>query len=141
MATKDSTLYTNVYVNKYPADARDGQARVVYLPFEHTIVTEVSGDDVRLLVLPANCEVIGFGFQTDGVGGTGTTLIIGDSGDTNRFMLAIDVDTELTVIPMMPFTGFRFRPTADTIVLGTWGIDNPVAANIFKGYFLIAPGA
>jgi len=140
--TRDSVRFASKHTNTELRDARDGGGRLVPIPFEHTVVAgEVSTDIVNLAVLPANCEVISMEFQTDGVGGTGTTIIIGDSGDDNRFMLALDVDTELTVVPLMPFTGWRFRPTADTTIIATWGVSNPVAANIFRGYFLIVPGA
>jgi len=139
--TRDSTLYTNVYVDANVADARDGQGRAVPLPFEHTVVTEVSTDIVNLITLPANCEVVGFDFNTDGVGGTGTTITIGDAGDVDRFMLALDVDTAETPVSSLPFAGMRFRPAADTIVFATWGVDDPVAGNIIRGVFWIVPGA
>lgn len=140
MATKDSTLYTNLDVNKFPPDARDRGGRVVPIPFEHTVVTEVSGDDVRMCVLPNGCEVVGFEAITDGVAGTNTTVEFGDSGDVNRFMIAVDFDTA-EARGTLAFAGMRFRPTADTIVIMTWGASNPVAGNIVKGRFLIVPGS
>ncbi len=141
MANRHSTLYLNTHVNFYQRDARDVRGRIHSIPFEHTVVSgEVSTDTVNLCVLPANCEVENMFFQTDGVGGTNTTGEIGDSGDANRFMLALDINTELTVVPLMPFTGWRFRPTSDTIVVLTWGASNPVAGNIVRGYFIVVPG-
>lgn len=150
MAVRDSTLYANLHTNKYLGDARDLGGRVVPIPFEHTVVAgELGGasagvsDEVRLCVLPANCEVVGFEEIHEALGasaGSGVTMQIGDSGDVDRYKVSQDADTA-GGIGTLPFTAMRYRPTADTIVLLQWGGGNPVVGKIVKGRFLIVPGA
>lgn len=156
MAVRDSTLYTSVEVNKYVADARDKGGRVVPIPFEHTVVSgELGGaslgvsDEVRLCVLPANCEVVGFEMAYEAMsasGGPGVTIEVGDSGDINRFYITgsstAGTDEDLASgIGTVAFAGLRYRPTTDTIVLLQWGVANPDVGQIVKGIFWIIPGA
>lgn len=150
MAVRNSTLYTNLEVNKYLGDARDRGGRVVPIPFQHTVVSgELGGasvgvsDEVNLCVLPANCEVVGFEEQHEAMGasaGTGVTMRVGDSGAVARYMVSVDADLA-GGIGTLPFAGLRYRPTSDTIVLLQWGGANPVVGKIIKGTFFIVPGA
>jgi hypothetical protein len=148
--TRDSTLYTKLHVNKYLGDARDRGGRVVPIPFEHTVVTGETGgasagvqDLVNLCVLPANCMVVGFVLVREALGasaGAGVNLRIGDSGDDDRYMAITDSDAA-GAIESLAFTGQNYKPTADAVVQGKWSTANPVVGKIFRGTFLVVPGA
>jgi len=155
MAVRDSTQYTNVEVDANVADARDKGGRAVPVPFTHTVVSGGLGgasagvsDEVRLCVLPANCEVVGLEMAHNGVGGSaaaGATFDLGDSGDPNRYYATGDnpegIDEDIAgSIGKLAFAGMRFRPTTDTIVLLQWGVANPTVGQIVKGVFWIVPG-
>ena len=156
--TRSSTLYTNTYVNKYITDARDRGGRIVPIPFDHTVVSGETGgasagvqDKVNLCVLPANCEVIGLEFSSNDLwasAGANGTLELGDSGDSDRYMVATELYTALASPsgaeikqPSLAFAGMRYRPTVDTVVQATYKTANPVVGKRFKGAFLIVPGA
>lgn len=155
MAVRDSTLYTSVEVNAYVADARDKGGRVVPIPFKHTVVSgELGGgsagvsDEVRLCVLPANCEVVGLEVVFEALGlsaAAGLTMEIGDSGDTNRYYVTganpEGADEDIAGgLGTLAFAGMGYRPTTDTIVLLQWGGADPVVGKIVKGRFFIVPG-
>jgi len=149
-AVRDSTLYGNVHTNAYVVDARDNGGRVVPVPFSHTVVSgELGGasaglsDEVNLCVLPANCEVLSMFVSHEAMGATttaGVTIDSGDSGEPNRYCANSDADLANNNGFIMLFTGLRYRPTVDTIVLLQWGGANPVVGKIIKGFFLIVPG-
>lgn len=141
MASRDSTLYTKLDVNKYLGDARDRGGRAVPVPFEHTVVAggEAIADTVNLCVLPANCEVVGLDCITDGLG-TSVTLKIGDSGDTDRYMMATAF-ASAEDSGKLAFSGMRYRPTAAATVFGTYAGGAATAAKIFRGVIWIVPGA
>jgi len=157
MAVRNSTQYADINVNAPQiATARQEGGRVVPVTFTHTVVSgELGGasvgvsDEVRLCVLPANCRVVGFEMVHDGVGasaGAGATIEIGDSADVNRFYISganpEGVDEDVAGgFGQLPFAGMNFEPTADTIVLLQWGIDNPVVGQVVKGVFWIIPGS
>ena len=150
--TRSSTLYTSRDVNKYIQDVRDFGGAVKWIKFKHTVVSGETGgasagvqDIVNLCVLPANCEVVGLKFVSDNVwasAGTNGTLEIGDSGDTDRYMVATELYTAAgspitgdgKTVAQLAFAGMQYRPTADTIVIGTWKTANPVVGKIIKGY-------
>ena len=156
--TRDSTLYSNVYVNKYITDARDRGGRDVEIPFSHTVVSGETGgasagvqDKVNLCVLPANCMVVGLEFSANNVwasAGTNGTIQIGDSGDDDRYLIATELYTA-AASPLgtdlkhlgLAFAGQNYRPTADTVVQAIYKTANPVVGKIFKGSFRIIPGA
>ena len=150
MAVRDSTLYGKLHTNKYIGDARDRGGRAVPIPFEHTVVSgELGGasaglsDEVRLCVLPANCEVVGFEAIWEAMsisGGLNLTIEIGDASDINRFMASTDADLA-GGIGTLAFAGMRYRPSADVIVLLQWGIADPVVGQVIKGTFWVVPGA
>ena len=150
VTNRNSTKYSNLHVNKYLADARDRDGRIVPIPFAHTVVSGETGgasagvrDTVNLCVLPANCEVVGFVMSREALGasaGSGVLLRIGDSGDDDRYMAETDVDAAGTVAGLV-FAGQGYRPTADTIVLAEWRTANPVVGKKFSGVFLVVPGA
>lgn len=139
MAIRDSVLYDSVYVKKYISDARDGGGRVVPLAFAHTVVTgEASGDDVNLVVLPANCEVVALDIITNGLGAT-VQLQVGDSGAVARYMVAT-VLAATENFGRLAFAGQRFRPTANTVAFARYSVAAPTVGTIFRGAFWIVPG-
>src|SRR3989304_4789262 len=114
---RDSVLYDKPHVKKYVGDARDRGGRAVPIPFEITILSPSNTNDTyNCCVLPANCRVVGLECTTDGVGGTNTTLALGDSGDNDRYMAATDFDT-LNTQGVLAGAGQGYKPTADTIVV------------------------
>lgn len=158
VTNRNSTLYTKLHVNKYLGDARDRGGRLVPIPFSHTVVSGETGgasagvrDTVNLCVLPANCMVVGLIFKSNALwasAGTNGTLQLGDSGDDNRYMEATELysaesplPTEGTVRFQLANAGLLYKPTADTIVLAEYRVANPVVGKIFKGCFLVVPGA
>ena len=138
MAVLNSTLYTNVYVNKYVTDARDKGGRAVPIPFQHTVATDTRADTTNLCVIPANCEVVGLDLSFDACGGT-CTLALGDAGVVNRYLVALSV-VSAGRANGLPTAGMRYRPTPDTIVFTTWAGSNPTAAAVIKGVFWVVPG-
>jgi hypothetical protein len=141
MPSRDSALYTKLYVNKYLGDAREAQGRVVPIMFEHAVVAggELIGDTVNLCVLPANCEVIDLQVITDGLVAS-ATVTIGDSGAAARYMASTSMATA-ELRGFLAAAGMRYRPSADTIVFATYAGGNPGAGKVLKGRFLIVPGA
>ena len=138
MAVLNSTLYTNVYVNKYVTDARDKGGRAVPIPFTHTVGADTTADTVNLCVIPANCDVVGLDVSNDACGGT-CTMALGDSGSATRFLVATSVVSAGRNNGLLT-AGMRYRPTADTLVFITWAASNPTAAAVIKGVIWVIPG-
>ena len=138
MAVLNSTLYTNVYVNKYITSAMDRGGRAVPIPFQHTVGADTTADTVNLCVIPANCEVVGLDMSNDACGGT-CTLALGDSGSASRFLAATSVAAAGKLSGLLS-AGMLYRPTLDTIVFGTWASTNPTAAAVIKGVLWVIPG-
>lgn len=148
--TRNSTLYSNLHVNKYPGEARETHGRVVPIYFKHTVVSGETGgasagvqDIVNLCVLPANYRVMDFHLVREALGvsaGAGVNLRIGDSGDDDRYMVATDSDAA-GVVHGLAVAGQNYTPTANTVVQGKWSTANPVVGKSFEGYFLCVPGA
>ncbi len=151
--TRDSALYTRVYVNKYLSDARDTAGREVTRFFEHTVISGETGgasagvqDHVNLCVIPANAIVKSMVLIAEALwasAGTNGTLEIGDIGDQDRYMTATELYTGAPGGPIategmkhggLAFSGQNYRPTADTIVYATYKAANPVVGKIFKGW-------
>ncbi len=153
--TRNSALYTSRDVSAYVQDSRDHGGQLRRIKFKHTVVSGETGgasanvqDQVRLCVLPANCEVVDFKFVSDNVwasAGVNGTAEVGDSGDTDRYMVATELYTAAgspitgdgKTVSQLAFAGAQYRPTADTIVLLTWKTANPVVGKIIKGHFLV----
>jgi hypothetical protein len=131
MAVLNSTLYTNVYVNKYLADARDKGGRRVDIPFQHTVGSDTTSDTVQLCVIPEGHEVVSLDVTFDACGGT-CTMALGDAGSATRYMAATSTVSAGKFNGLLT-AGMRFRPTADTIVFITWAGSNPTAAAVIKG--------
>jgi hypothetical protein len=128
------------------------------IPFSHTVVSGETGgasagaqDSVNLCVLPANCMVVGLAFVSDNLwasAGTNGTLQLGDSGDDDRYLVATELYTAAgspitgdgKQVNLLAFAGQNYRPSADTIVLATYKVANPVVGKIFKGCFFVIPG-
>ncbi len=155
--TRNSALYTRVYVNKYLSDARDRAARIVPIMFDHTVVSgETAGasagvqDHVNLCVIPAYAQVLDIRWSADAIwasAGVNGTLEIGDSGDQDRYVTATELYTATPGGPIatqgmlrqgLADTGQNYRTTADTIVYATYKVANPTVGKRFKGYFLVA---
>ena len=155
--TRNSTLYANLYVNLYLGDARNIRGRVQPFPFSHTVISGETGgasagvqDKVNLTVIPKGYEVIDLIFKSNALwasAGTNGTLQIGDSGDDDRYMTATELystesplPSEGTVRVGLAFAGQNYVTTADTIVVATYKVANPVVGKIYKGVLLCIPG-
>lgn len=157
--TRNSALYTRVYVNKYLSDSRDHAGRFLALPFNHTVVSgETAGasagvqDHVNLLVIPAFAMVFAIFWTADALWasvGVNGTLEIGDSGDQDRYVTATELYTATPGGPIstegmkrmgLADTGQNYRTTADTIVFATYKVANPVVGKVLKGVMLVIPG-
>ena len=156
--TRSSTLYTKLHVNKYPPAATDLGGRAYPIPFSHTVVSGETGgasagvqDKVNLCVIPKGAMVVGLEFVSNDVwasAGVNGTLELGDSGDTDRYLVATELYTALgspitgdgKQVNLLPYSGQNYTPTADTIVTATWKTANPVVGKIFKGCFWVIPG-
>lgn len=158
MATnRDSTVYSNIHVSKYIADARYIRGRAVPIVFSHTVVSGETGgasagvqDTVNLCVLKADVEVVGLDLWAENLwasAGVNGTLQIGDSGDDDRYMLATElytstgcpIATERTNNNLLAFSGALYRPTSDTIVVAKYKVANPTVGKSFKGIFWVIP--
>jgi hypothetical protein len=131
MAVLNSTLYTNVYVNKLLADARDKGGSHIDIPFTHTVLGDTTADTVQLCVIPSGWEVVSLDVAFDACGGT-CTASLGDAGSATRYMAATSTVTAGKFNGLLT-AGMRFRPTADTIVFITWAGSNPTASAVFEG--------
>jgi len=140
--TRDTTLYDNLHVKKFIADARDHVGRRIKMPIDVTIISASSASDVyRVGVLPANCEVVDLYVVTDGLGasaGSSVDVIIGDATDDDRYLIAADFDVT-GANGRLAITGMRFRPTADTIVLLKHDAVAVVGKKV-KGWIEYTPG-
>ena len=147
--TRDSTLYAKLHTNKYVGKSTDRLGRAVPIPFQHTVVSGETGgasagvwDIVNLCVIPANAMVVAIDLAANAIwasAGTNGTFEIGDSGDTDRYVTAVEsysavgpIATE-KVYAGLAFTGQNYIPTADAIVTLTWKAANPVVGKIVKG--------
>jgi hypothetical protein len=152
--TRNSALYTRVYVNKYLSDARDRAGKIIPIPFSHTVVSgETAGasagvqDHINLCVFPAFAMVVALFWKANAVwasAGTNGTFEIGDSGDQDRYLQATELysaesplPTEGTVRMGLAVAGQNYRTTAETIVFGTYKVANPVVGKIIQGCFLL----
>ena len=138
MANKNSTLYANLFVNKYVGDARDYGGRAVPLPFEHTVASDGSTDTVNLTVIPANAMVVGLEVANEALG-TSTTMALGDSGSSGRYLVATAVTSAGKNNGLLS-AGQNYRPSVDTILLLTWAAATPTNGAIVKGVLWIIPG-
>jgi hypothetical protein len=141
---RDTTLYDKLHVKKYVGDARDRGGRVVPIPFELTVVSPSTvADTYNMCVLPANCKVVGLECTSDGLGpsaGGGRTFALGDSGDADRYMVASDFDVA-NAQGTLANTGQGYKPSADTIVVGTIAGAAGVVGKVVKGCFYVIPAA
>ena len=137
MAVLNSTLYTNLHVNKYVADARDKGGRHVDIPFAHTVGSDTTSDTVLLCVIPANSEVVSLDVSFDACGGS-CTMALGDSGSATRFMAATSVVSAGKFNGLLT-AGMRYRSTSDTTVFITWAGSNPTASAVIKGVIGTVP--
>jgi hypothetical protein len=138
MATRDSVQYAKVVTNKYLGAAWDAGGRSVPLMFEYTVVAgEVAGDLVNLVQLPANCMVVELDAAREAM--ASTAVIIGDAGDTDRYM-ANQSWAAAGAVNSLPFSGQNYKPTADTPVFLTWVTTNPTVGARFSGVIWVVPG-
>lgn len=135
-----SVEYTKYGVNKYVVDPRDYGGRAVALPFSYTVVTEVTTDTVVLVALPGLSMVVGLDLYHDAA--ASTAVIIGDAGNTARFMASQSWAAAGTVNALaVAGQNYRIPSQVEVPAFLTWVTVNPTAAATLKGVFWVVPGA
>ena len=151
--TRDSVTYKKLHTDKYVGKATERGGRMFPIPFEHTVVSgEVGGasagtqDKVNLCVIPANAMVVDLALASDNVwgsAGVNGTFQLGDSGDDDRYSVAVEsystngpIATE-KAYDGLAVTGQNYTPTADTIVVLVWKTANPTVGKKVKGCFFV----
>lgn len=151
--TRDSVTYAKIHTNKYIGKATERGGRVFPIPFAHTVVSGETGgasagvqDLVNLCVIPANAIVIALHLSTQAIwasAGVNGTFQIGDSGDDDRYVTAVEaystngpIAAEKVYVGLAN-TGQNYTPTSDTVVQLIWKVANPVVGKIIKGCFLV----
>lgn len=140
---RNSALYDNLFAKKYLGDARDREGRVVPLPFELVILSPTTvGDTYNLEVIPANAKVVGLELVTEALAvsaGVNCTVQLGDSGDDDRYMAALDADV-VNASGKLASAGAGYKPTVDTIVvLKTAGAAAIVGRKVSGCIWIIPP--
>lgn len=115
-----------------------GRVRMAFFSLNTTNVAVENGDTINLVKIPAGARVIG-GQVAFGAMGANATLTIGDAGDPDRLLAALDVSAAGTaalaskdVVPGL--LGHEY--SAETIITGTAGGANYAAAKVLHGYIL-----
>lgn len=135
---RDSTLYDTIANKKYIQQARDLYGQMVKAMIDVTVISAVAGDSYNVNILPANSEVIDAMLITDGLGGA-VIPQLGDSGVVDRYVLgATFAAAEATA--RIKFSGMRYRPTADTIIVLTLSVAGATVGKKVKGYVEYTPG-
>jgi uncharacterized NAD(P)/FAD-binding protein YdhS len=137
-STRDSVFYAS-QLAKYLQDNRKYQSPVQVIPFEMTSISATINDIYNLCVLPANCRVVGFDVVVSVTIGS-FAPIIGDSGDTDRYMATGTALATANGHGVLANTGAGYTPTADTIVYVTCAGAGPTIGAKLTGYFLVIPG-
>jgi hypothetical protein len=138
---RDTTLYANIWTNKYVADARDRGGRCVPLPFELVGLSPATvADTYNLTVVPMFAKVIDLYGVTDGLGAS-VTASVGDSGSAARYVAAGTSLATTGLTALLAITGMGFKPTADTIVVFTGAGAAITVGKLFKGFLMVIPPA
>lgn len=108
-----------------------GVPQKISLPFHLTVPNPSSSTPTfRLNKAPRGFKPVAVKFATDGLSasaGVGLTVQIGDAGDTDRLMVAVDSDLAIDQVKNVPLAGFDYEYTADTDIIGTVSAHTPVA--------------
>ena len=114
---------------KVSSEEAGGKLRVFHDTYEASSLA--SGSDITIARLPKDATVHDVILKTDALGGS-VTLIVGDSGDVNRFIDAVGtwnvagqsqsmLAGSSTGAPIPAVTGLGYRTTAETDILITTG--------------------
>jgi hypothetical protein len=140
---RSSTLFTSNVTNKYVPLPSEQGGRIHPIYFEATIVSvSAASDTYDLFTVPAGWAVKDIFVTSNGLGasaGTGTTLIIGDSGDTDRLVASFDSDL-VNSTGRIAWAGVKYTPTSDTVMECLIGTAAAVVGKVIKGYVELIPG-
>ena len=114
---------------KVSSEEAGGKLRVFHDTYEAS--TLASGSDITIARIPINATIHDVVLKCDALGGS-STLIVGDSDDTNRFIDSVGtwnvagqsqsmLAGSSTGAPIPAVTGLGYRTTAETDVLITTG--------------------
>ena len=130
MASVKGVNYTNITATpivKSDSEVAGGKVRVSYDNYEASSLA--SGSDITIGRVPANATVIDVVLKCDALGGS-STLIVGDSGDDNRYLAAVGTWNAAGQTQSMlggstaantAMTGLGYRTTAETDIIITTG--------------------
>jgi len=132
MASVKGVNYTNITATpivKSDSEIDGGKVRVSYDNYEASSLA--SGSDITIGRVPANATIIDVVLKCDALGGS-STLIVGDSGDDNRYLAAVGtwnaagqsqsmLAGSSTGAPTTAMTGLGYRTTAETDIIITTG--------------------
>ena len=132
MASVKGANITNLdAVPAVPASSEQvhGKMRVWHDTYEASSLA--SGSDITIARIPIHATIHNVVIKADALGGS-STLIVGDSGDTNRFIDSVGtwnvagqsqsmLGGSSTGAPIPAVTGLGYRTTAETDILITTG--------------------
>jgi hypothetical protein len=143
-----STSYQNYDILGRPFRSTERRGQIIVISDSHTVgagtyvvgTTETASGTVKLFVHRAGWKCIGATVSSGVLGasaGAGVTLAIGDGTTADKYITATDFD--VANIAQLNAKGHHFKPTVDTIVIGTWSAVIPVAAqNVYYTFYFVA---
>ena len=119
MATQNGVNYAKkinpTTANILGAAESNGKVRVMHDSF--TFAGEAAGEVIRIGKLPKNSRYLG-AIIANAALGAAVTVQIGDSGDDDRFVAAVDANTTPPIgIAKTPQTGMNYEFSDETIIL------------------------
>ena len=132
MASVNGAKITNIEatpITKVSSEEVGGKLRVFHDTYEASSLA--SGSDITMARMPAGATVHNVVLKCDALGGS-STLIVGDSSDTNRFIDAVGTWNvagqsqsmwagSSTGAPIPAVTGLGYRYTSETDIIITTG--------------------
>lgn len=112
-----------------PTDIR-GRVRHAFAQLNTTDQPVLNGDTISLFRLPKGARILGI-IADYGAMGTSTTLTIGDSGDSDRYLVSTSVAAAGRT-DALASTGFGYILPEDTTILATAGGANYASARDLK---------
>jgi hypothetical protein len=95
-----------------------GKLRVQYDEYE---ATSLAAGTINVAKLPKGAIVYEVVLHADDMG-TGTTAVVGDSGDADRFITSVDTASSATLTRLNAIAGFGYEYSAETdIIITTTG--------------------
>ena len=134
-----STSYQNHDILGRPFRSTERRGQIIVISDSHTVgagtyvvgTTETASGTFKAFTHRAGWKCIGATVSTEAIGasaGAGVTLAMGDGTTADKYITAFDCD--VAAIAVLNAKGHHFKPTVDTVVIGTWSAVIPVATKI-----------